>query len=142
MIILGKPQQHFATWRVILFRLTACIMFSQFILVAHRFCIFWCIHHMYSATIAQSSSKYCRHYYLFRSLFPIECFLVSLYCSAHAYALTMRLYNLVITLFSVVFGPHIELLTQNDYYRDLLVYEYSHLELFYKLGSANVRASY
>ena len=85
---------------------------GQFLPVVHMFCIFWCIHQMYSATIAQSSSKYCRPYYLLRSLFLISCFLVSLCCSAHAYALTMRLYNLVITLFSAVFGPNIELLTQ------------------------------
>ena len=111
MVILGRPQQHVATWRVIL-GLTACNMSSQFLHVVHRFCIFWCIHKMYSATIAQSSPKYGRPYYLFGSLFLISCFLVSLGCSAHAYALTMRLYNLVITLFSVVFGPNIELLTQ------------------------------
>ena len=111
MIISAKPQQHLSTWRVILI-LAVCIMFNQFLPVVHRFCIFWCIHQIYSATIAQSSSKYCRPYYLLRSVFPISCFLVSMWCSSHAYALTMRLYNLVIMLFSVVFGPNIELLTQ------------------------------
>ena len=94
----GHIRQTTATWRVLL-GLTACIMSSQFLHVVHRFCIFWCIHQMYSATIAQSSPKYGRPYYLFGSLFLIPCFLVSLGCSAHAYALTMRLYNLVITLF-------------------------------------------
>ena len=43
MIILGKPQQHVATWRVLL-GLTACIMSSQFLPVVYRFCTFWCIH--------------------------------------------------------------------------------------------------
>ena len=110
MIILGKPQQQCPTWRVIL-GLTACNISSHFLPVVHRFFIFWCIHQMYCTTITQSLSKYSRPYYLFRSLFPIACFLVSLCCSAHAYALTMRLYNLVITLFSVVFGSKIKFLT-------------------------------
>ena len=113
MIIVGKPQQHVATWRVIL-GLTACtgIMSSQFLPVVHRFSMFWCIHQMYSVSIAQPA--HCRPYYLFRSLFPIACILVSLCCSAHAlYALTMRLYNLIIMLFSVVFGPHIIDLSRN-----------------------------
>ena len=83
MIMLGKPQQYVATWRVI-FGPTACIMSSRFLPVVHRFCIFWCSHQMYSATIAQSSSKYSRPYYLFRSLFPISCVLmISLCCSVH-----------------------------------------------------------
>ena len=105
MIILGKPLQHVATWIVIL-GLTACVTSSQFLPIAHRFCIFWYIHQMCSAAIAQSSSKYCMPYYLFRSLFSILCFLVGLCCSAHAYALTKRLYNLVIMLFSVVLGSN------------------------------------
>ena len=36
MIMLGKPQQHVATWRVIL-GLAACVMSSQFLPVVHRF---------------------------------------------------------------------------------------------------------
>ena len=83
-------RQITATWRVIL-GLTACIIFQSVSPVVHRFCFFWCIHQMYSATIAQSSSKYCGRGSLFRSLFPVSCFLVSLCGSAHAYALTMRL---------------------------------------------------
>ena len=54
-----------------------CMYYVQsFLSVVHRFCIFWFIHQMYSATIAQSSSKYCRPHYMFRSLFSISCFLV------------------------------------------------------------------
>ena len=67
---------------------TNCMYYVQSVLlVVHRFCIFWCIHQMYSATFAQSSSKYCRPYYLFRSLFPISCFLVLCPCLCTDYAI-------------------------------------------------------
>ena len=78
---------------------------------------------MYSAAIAQYSSEYCRSYYLFRSLFPISCFLVSMCCFAHSYALTMRSYNLVI-MFSVIFGPKYRTLNPNDLTYNILFYDF------------------
>ena len=63
-----------------LLRLTVYIMSSEFLPVVHRFCISGGIHEMCSVATAQSSSKFCRCYYLFSS----SCFLVSLCCSAHA----------------------------------------------------------
>ena len=91
-------------------KLTVCIMSSvfQFLPVVNRFCIFWCIHQMISVAIAQSSSKYCRLFYMLGSLFPISCFYAALNMLKHR----LRVYKLVIMLFSVVFCPEIKLLIQ------------------------------